>query len=75
MIVQEFFNLPLWYVVYEDEEIRLINLCQEADFVVDAVIFMYCLDCAAMCEGCIFCYPEEFRPIPDCAGFNVARAD
>jgi hypothetical protein len=68
MNIREFLNLPLWYIVYDEEEIRLIALCEEADFVLDSVIFMYSL-------GCVFCYPEEFQPIPDCAGLSVARAN
>jgi hypothetical protein len=75
MNIREFLNLPLWYITYEEEEIRLIALYEEADFVLDSLIFMYALDCAAMCEGCIFCYPEDFQPIPDCVRFSVARAD
>lgn len=75
MVVSEVFHLVLRYIVYKDEEHRLVTICEEANFDLHRTLFMFSLDCGSMCKGCIFCYPEDFHLIPLCTPLTFPRSD
>ena len=63
--VRRFYCIPAWYSLRDDELARLALYMIQNETREQAVL-CFVLDCGAMCEGCLFCHPEEFPELCCC---------
>ena len=75
MAVRAFYGLPAWYLISEEEEKYLDSVMRETRFNIIDALFVITLDCGAMCNGCLFCASEDFKPLPACRVLSVPRRD
>lgn len=59
-----FLDIPLWYILFEEEIARYNTYILECNGAVDQVMFYISMDCSAFCMGCIFC--DNIEPVCVC---------
>lgn len=65
--VKKFYSIPDWYVIFQEEVVRLYDIILEADFDFARALSFVAMDCSAMCDGCWFCYPDEYADLSICS--------
>lgn len=73
--LRDFLQLPSWYILYDEDELCLMSVREEADFHYHNAFKIISLDCSAMCCGWLFCFKEEFHSIPVCPTLSLPRFD
>jgi hypothetical protein len=61
--VYKFFKIPHWYIMSIEKVDRFAEIIIEAGKDLHTAMWYVSLDCFAMCNGCIFCTPQDFKKI------------